>query len=171
MPIYEFYCCDCHRIFNFLARRVDTSQRPDCPRCRRKGLERKISRFGISTGRKEADADTEGLPPGFDEAKFERAMEGLARESAGVNEDDPRQAAQLMRKLYQSTGMRLGEQMEEALGRMESGEDPDKIEAEMGDLMDDENALFGAPGNRLRGMPERLRPPQVDERLYDLPDA
>ena len=170
MPIYEFYCCDCHRIFNFLARRVDTSQRPDCPRCGRQDLERRISRFGISKGRTEADADADGLPPEFDEAKFERAMEGLAGEAGGVNEDDPRQAAQLMRKLYQSTGMRLGDQMEEALGRMEAGEDPDKIEQEMGDLLDDEQALFGGAGQPLRGMPQRLRPPEVDATLYDLPD-
>jgi hypothetical protein len=58
---------------------------------------------------------------------------------------------------------------EEALGRMESGEDPDKIEEEMGDLLDDENALFGSPGHRLRAMPQRLRPPQVDKTLYALP--
>ena len=28
MPIYEFYCADCHAGFNFLARKPDTKERP-----------------------------------------------------------------------------------------------------------------------------------------------
>ena len=28
MPVYEFYCADCHTVFNFLARRVDTTASP-----------------------------------------------------------------------------------------------------------------------------------------------
>jgi hypothetical protein len=155
-------------VFNFFARRVNTTKRPDCPRCGRKKLERKISRFAISKGRKEEDSAEDELPPGFDEAKFEQAMESLAGEAEGLDEEDPRQAARMMRKLYESTGMQLGDQMEEAIRRMESGEDPDKIEEEMGDLLDDEQALFGEKGSRLRSLPKKLRPPQVDETLYDL---
>lgn len=28
MPIYEFYCSDCHAIFNFLSRQMNISKRP-----------------------------------------------------------------------------------------------------------------------------------------------
>ncbi len=42
-----------------------------------------------------------------------------------------------MRRLFEATGMPVGAGMEEALRRMESGEDPEKIEEEMGDVMED----------------------------------
>jgi hypothetical protein len=65
--------------------------------------------------------------------------------------------------------MPLTGKMEEAMRRMESGEDPDAIEAEMGDLLDqDETAEGGDSGGRLRGWAKKLRPPTVDETLYDL---
>ena len=45
MPIYEFYCPDCHTIFNFFSARIETEKRPDCPRCGRSKLERRMSVF------------------------------------------------------------------------------------------------------------------------------
>jgi putative FmdB family regulatory protein len=172
MPIYEFYCCDCHRVFNFFARRIQTTAQPACPRCGRPHLERKISRFAVARGvRSQADAPgPEGdLPPGFDEAKMEQMMEELGREADGLDEDDPRQAARLMRALCERTGMPLTGKMEEAMRRMEAGEDPDAIEAEMGDLLDEEPAPEGGEsGGRLRGWARKMRPPEVDETLYDL---
>jgi len=50
MPIYEFYCRDCHTIFNFLSARVDTTTVPACPKCARAALARQVSRFAISKG-------------------------------------------------------------------------------------------------------------------------
>ena len=100
MPIYEFYCSDCHVVFNFFVRRVNTTKQPACPRCARPKLERKISRFAVSRGRTEKSPDAEpggggmdDLPPGFDESKFEQAMEQLATEADGLDDEDPRQAA------------------------------------------------------------------------------
>ena len=58
--------------------------------------------------------------------------------------------------------------VEEAMRRMEAGEDPDTIEAEMGDLLDNDDMLFGPGKSGLKGMTRRLRPPEVDEKLYDL---
>jgi putative FmdB family regulatory protein len=114
MPIYEFYCSDCHRIFSFLSKSVDTSKLPACPRCHRATLTRRVSSFAISKGRKEeakraADPDLAGLPPGMDEARLEQAMATLTREAEGMNEEDPRQGAQLMRRLFEATGMPVGE--------------------------------------------------------------
>jgi len=170
MPIHEFYCPDCHRIFNFLARRPNISKRPACPCCDRARLERRISRFAISKGRSEASEgpDDMGLPPGLDEAKMERVLAEMANEAENVNEDDPRQMARMMRKLYDGTGLSLGEGMDEAMRRMETGEDPDAIEADMGDLLENEDFLFGKGKSGLKGMARRLRPPEVDETLYDL---
>ena len=67
--------------------------------------------------------------PDLDESKMESAMNWRAKEAEHIDEDDPRQAANLMRKLTDMTGLNLGPGMEEALAKMESGEDPDKIEA------------------------------------------
>ncbi len=172
MPIYEFYCRNCHRVFNFFARRVNTTAQPACPKCQRPRLERKVSRFAVSRGlqpKAEAAGPEDDLPPGFDESKLEQVMEDLSREAEGLDEDDPRQAARLMRAMYERTGMPLTGKMEEAMRRMESGEDPDAIEAEMGDLLDqDESPEGGDSGGRLRGWAKKLRPPTVDETLYDL---
>jgi putative FmdB family regulatory protein len=165
MPIYEFYCSDCHRIFNFLSRKVGGSRRPACPRCGRPRLERRVSRFAISTGRSEAGAD--GMP-GIDEARLEQAMAAMANEAEGLDEDDPRQMAGLMRKLYDTTGLQLGQGMEEAIRRMEAGEDPDQIEEEMGDLLEGEDPFTFEGKTGLKGLRRRFVPPEVDETLHEM---
>jgi hypothetical protein len=116
----------------------------------------------VSRGKEEPDGD--GMPP-FDEVKMEKAMAMLAGEAEKINEDDPRQAAQLMRKLTDATGLSLGSGMEEALNRLEKGEDPDRIEAEMGDLLEGEEP-FVMEGKGKKGT--RKPRPRVDETLYDL---
>ena len=170
MPIHEFYCPDCHRIYNFLARRPNVTKRPSCPRCSRPKLERKISKFAISKGLTASSEDSEGmdLPAGLDEAKMERVLAEMATEAENINEDDPRQMARMMRKLYDGTGLPLGDGMEEAMRRMEAGEDPDSIEAEMGEVLDNDDMLLGPGKSGLKGMSRRLRPPEVDAKLYDL---
>ncbi|MCI5126041.1 MAG: zinc ribbon domain-containing protein [Candidatus Electrothrix sp. AR5] len=164
MPIYEFYCQDCNTIFNFLSSRINTEKRPSCPKCDKKELNRQVSRFAVIGKAKEEDA-ADPLA-GLDESKMEQAFEGLMREAEGMNEDDPRQMAQLMRKFTDKTGISMGEQMEEALSRMESGEDPDQIEQEMGDLLDSDDA-FSLDGLK-RKIGSGKRSPLYDETLYQL---
>ncbi len=167
MPVYEFYCPDCHMIFNFMSRRINTSKKPRCPKCGREKLDRKISLFAVSQGRKESNEDP-GLPD-MDETSMERAMEELAKEADRIDEEDPRQMAALMRKLYSSTGLKLGPAMDEAIQRMESGEDPDTIEQEMGDILEEEDPLLGEGGkDSLKKLRKKVLPPNVDETLYDL---
>ncbi len=177
MPIYEFYCPDCHRVMSFLSRSVDTRKQPACPKCGRAGLTRRVSSFAISRGRKEEPGAAAGVP-GFDEARLEKAMESLAGEMEHMNEDDPRQSAQLMRKLLEATGAPPNPPMEEALKRLEAGENPERIEEEMGDLLgepfgedpggQDAEALPETPGRRLARLARRLRPASLDPELYDL---
>jgi len=164
MPIYEFYCEDCNTIFNFFSRSVNTSKKPKCPRCKTRILERRMSAFAV-TGRAKEDGDADEMP--FDESKMEQAMHMLAGEADKINEDDPRQAANLMRKLSDMTGMQLGDGMEEALSRMEKGEDPEKIEAEMGDLLENEDP-FLLPGKKGAAETTRRKAPRRDDTLYDL---
>ena len=166
MPIYEFYCCDCHTIFNFLARKIDAGRRPACPRCGRPDLERKVSLFAVSKGRSEGPAESE--MPDLDESKMEQALASLEREAGGLDEDDPRAMARLMRKLYDSAGLRLGKGVEEAIGRLEAGEDPDKIDEQMGDVLDQEDPLLAKEGGGLGRLARRLKSPAVDDTLYEL---
>jgi putative FmdB family regulatory protein len=162
MPIYEFYCPECHVIFNFFTLSVNTEKRPDCPRCSRPRIERQVSVFAISKGLSEGAGDDLS---GLDESKMEQAMNMLAREAGSMNEDDPRQAAKLMRRLSEAAGMELGPGMQEAMRRMEAGEDPEQIEAELGDVLEGEEPLFGAGQKRISG---KVRPPATDETIYDL---
>jgi hypothetical protein len=122
-----------------------------------------MSVFANISRRKDEEAGGD-MPP-IDEAKMEKAMTMLASEADKINEDDPRQAAMLMRKLSDATGLNMGLGMEEALSRMERGEDPDKIESEIGDLLEGED-LFILEAKTKTG--RKRAKPKVDETLYDL---
>lgn len=164
MPIYEFYCVDCNTIYNFFSSTVNTTKRPFCPKCKKRKLERQVSLFSF-TGKAEEGGDMDDLP--LDESKMEQAMQMLAKEADNINEDDPRQAADLMRKLSDMTGLELGDSMDEALSRMERGEDPEQIEAEMGDLLEGEDP-FLLTGKKGSGLKAKQSKPIKDETLYDL---
>jgi putative FmdB family regulatory protein len=163
MPIYEFYCRKCNTIYNFFSKSVNTDVIPSCPRCKRVKLQRQMSIFSKLSGRSEEQGDD--MPP-VDESQMEKAMEMLAREADRIDEDDPRQAAALMRKLTEATGLNLSSGMEEALSRLERGDDPDKIEEEMGDLLESEDPFVMAGAKSRKSA--RKSKPQVDETLYDL---
>ena len=168
MPIYEFYCRDCHTIYSFFARRVDTETVPTCPKGTKKHkLQRQMSRFAISSGGASSDE-----PPGpemdFDEEKMEQAMMQMAGDFDNIDENDPRAMASMMRKLMNTTGMNMGEGMEEAIRRMEAGEDPDKVEEELGSILDSEEP-FSTGESKLKGLARRLtEAPNVDEEVYDM---
>lgn len=162
MPVYEFYCPECNTIFNFFSRSINTEKTPLCPRCKEVKLQRKVSLFAISGGAKKED-NGEEIP--FDEAKMEKAVEALAGEAENINEDDPRQAAGLMRKLSDMTGIQYGAKMQEAIGRMEAGEDPEALEAEMGDALENEEP-FILPEKK-GGRTTRVAPGK-DDTLYEL---
>jgi len=168
VPIYEFYCARCHAVYSFLARTPGTKKRPACPRCQAPELDRRVSAFAISRGRVDSPTAAGGLPDA-NETRLERAMESLAHEVESLDESDPRGAARLMRRLYDTAGLPLGSGMEEALRRMEAGEDPEAIEEEMGDILE-EDPLSGDGEKEPRGPSPRRRlgPPRVDPELYDL---
>ena len=161
MPIYEFYCQNCNIIFNFFSSRIDTTTRPDCPKCGRRELERQVSKFATL---RSADQEQDPLN-GIDETKMERAFESLMKEADGINEEDPRQMASLMRKFTDQTGINFGDAMEEAISRMEAGEDPDLIEKEMGDVLEEDD--FSLESLKKKVVSGRRAPIQ-DEKLYTL---
>jgi putative FmdB family regulatory protein len=163
MPIYEFLCQECNTIFNFFSRRINTDTVPDCPRCGRR-LNKQLSSF--ATVGKAKESETEDLPPGFDETKMERALGEMAREAEGMNQEDPRAMARLMRRFSDKTGLMLNENMEKALSRLEAGEDPDRIEKEMGEIFNGDDELPFAFKQSGRG--QRTKTPVRDETLYEM---
>jgi putative FmdB family regulatory protein len=169
MPIYEFYCSDCHRLFSFLARTIDTAARPACPRCGRAELPRRPSAFAISKGRPERDTSDAAEDPfaGVDDARLEHAMQSLSSEVETLDESDPRAQAQLVRRLFDATGLPVQGGLAEALRRLEAGEDPETVEAQMGDVLEGQESIGAAPRRGLSGLRRHL-PPSVDPALYEL---
>ena len=167
MPIYEFYCGECHRVYSFLSRTINTDKAPACPRCGRPELTRRVSAFAISKAMPEPSEAGAGASPDLDEAKLERAMGALAGEAEGLDEEDPRQASRLMRKLFDAAGMPVGDGMDEALRRMEAGEDMEKIEQDLSDVLEEDPFAPGA-GHPGRVGRRRRRLLSVDPTLYEM---
>jgi len=163
MPIYEFYCRKCNTIYNFFSKSVNTDKIPACPKCKKMSLKRRMSVFAAITGSGREDAETDPMA-GMDESKMEKAMMQFAAEAEKMKEDDPRAAATLMRKWSEATGMKLGDGFQEALQRLAAGEDPDKIDEEMGDILSAEDPF----GEKKSGKKPAMRKPRKDDTLYDL---
>jgi putative FmdB family regulatory protein len=163
MPIYEYYCDQCNVIFNFYSSRVNTTKIPSCPKCGKKELAKQISTFATISKSKEEGSDDQFA--GLDESKMEQAFASLMRESEHINEDDPKQMASLMRKFTSQTGIHLGDSMEEAISRMEAGEDPEQVEKDMGDVLNEED--FSLESMKKSVLRQRSQPTH-DEKLYDL---
>lgn len=169
MPIYEFYCPVCHTVFSFLSRSMQNTKVPECPKCGRKKLEKKVSRFAISKGLKESDATKDPFE-NVDEAKMEQLMMEMAPHLDENSEgpEDPRQMAALMKKMFDVTGMQPNEPMLEAIRRMEAGEDPDRIDEEMGDALDGEGDPFVGTDSKTKKWKRMFEAPDVDPELYEM---
>jgi putative FmdB family regulatory protein len=167
MPIYEFYCGDCNTLFNFFSPRVDTSTRPDCPRCRRRRLERRPARFATLSRSAAGGSGGESLE-GVDETRLGEVLGSMLGdlETLGEN-DDPRRLARILRRLGDDAGLEPGPRMEDLLTRLEAGEDPDALAHVDDDLGDDASLeeLFRLKRQLAARAAAR---PEVDETLYFL---
>ena len=85
------------------------------------------------------------------------------------DEADPRDSARLFKRFAEMAGMRFNAGMQEALARIEAGADPDQIETEFGELLNDENPFEAETGGSLRDLLQRMsHEPRRDPKLYDL---
>src|ERR1019366_8873810 len=153
MPIYEFSCPKCRKIFNFLAKRVNPDRVPVCPKCGNKKMSKQVSRFAMTKGLKEPAAKTESAPgepqmPDLDDPSMARAMAEMERDMEHLDENNPKHMAHLMKKMkdIMPPGT-MPKEMDIAIKRLEAGEDPEKIEADMGDVLGDfMGGAEGGPG-------------------------
>ena len=142
MPIYEYACPKCRVIFNFLSRRVDPRPLPSCPKCGNPKMVKQMSGFATPRGATESVASGEGADdaagpmPDFEDPRVMRAMNEMERDMEHLDENNPKHMAHLMRKMkdLMPPGSVPGE-MDTAIKRLEAGEDPEKIEADMGDVL------------------------------------
>jgi len=76
--------------------------------------------------------------PDMDDPRVMRAMSELERDMEHLDENNPKHMAHMMRKMkdIMPPGS-VPKDLDVAIKRLEAGEDPDKIEADMGDLLGD----------------------------------
>ena len=99
-------------------------------------------------GAKEPTAKSEpesGEPPmpDFDDPRMERAMMEMERDMEHLDENNPKHMAHMMRKMkdLMPPGT-VPKELDVAIKRLEAGEDPEKIEEDMGDVLGD---FMGGP--------------------------
>jgi putative FmdB family regulatory protein len=148
MPIYEYACPKCRVVFNFLSKRINPDRLPTCPKCGNKKMTKQVTRFAMSRGLQEPASKpgaAEGEPPmpDFDDPRVERAMMEMERDMEHLDENNPRHMAHMMRKMkdLMPPGT-VPKELDVAIKRLESGEDPEKIEEDMGDVLGD---FMGGP--------------------------
>lgn len=149
---------------------------PRCPDGPQYRMEKMVSRFSF-TGRAKEPTDTADSTSDLD-PRQEAAMMELAREmeSMGDSEPDPRTLGKMMRRMLDITGQKAPGEMEEMLRRLEGGEDPEKLEEEYGDLMENLDPLGEEQGDAEEGKSKGLlrrwwkKTPSRDPQLYEITD-
>lgn len=116
MPIYEYDCLDCGRRASIFFRsfREATEGSARCPHCQGAHLLRRVSR--VATVRPEGSR-----------------LNDMADASllGGLDEEDPRAMASLMRRMSEEMDEPLDAETNEVVSRLEAGESPETIEASM----------------------------------------
>jgi putative FmdB family regulatory protein len=156
MPIYEFACPKCRKIYSFLSKRVNPTHSPVCPKCGNKNLSKQMSRFAMVKGLAEPAAgapdggDAEAGMPDFDDPKVARVMSELERDMEHMDENNPKHMAHMMKKMKEvMPAGTMPKEMDEAIKRLEAGDDPEKIEEDMGDVL---GGMFPEDGGDDMGM-------------------
>ena len=174
MPIYEFFCPRNRRIYSFFARRLSyADKKPRCPDNPKWDMEKMISGFAI-TGRAKEKKDPPTGSDAMDDPRMEQAMAEMEREFSSIGDTDnpdPRVLARMMRKMADLGGDRVPPAMQEMIERLEKGEDPEKLEAEYGDAMDDFDAGMGdSPEEQKISATLRKRRKKItrDPKLYEM---
>jgi hypothetical protein len=170
MPIYEFYCPQNNTLYQFLARSLAYRDAvPLCPDNPEFRLEKRVSQFAVIGKAKEDSADDPFA--GIDESKMESLMNEMEGEMGALDSDnpDPRQLGHFMRKLTDVMGDKTPPELREVVRRLESGEDPEKLEEQFGGF--DENDPGADPiFSQVKKMIRGARQPVRDPKLYELTD-
>jgi putative FmdB family regulatory protein len=149
MPIYEYQCGDCRRRVSLFYQSISlaAAQQAEarCPHCGGAQLRRLVSRFSVIRPDPRSKTDPVDAPFDPDSAEYgegsgppDDGMGGMGaydnvseQMMAGMDDEDPRSIARWARQMQAETGEDLGPEFNAALGRIESGEDPDRVMEDM----------------------------------------
>ncbi|MDX1950669.1 MAG: FmdB family zinc ribbon protein [Verrucomicrobiota bacterium] len=142
MPIYEFACPRCRKIYSFLSKRVQPDHLPTCPKCGNKKMVKEVSRFAMVKRVAEPSANIQGEGedpspmPDFDNPHVAKVMGEMERDMEHLDENNPRHMAHMMKKMKEIMPPgSMPKELDVAIKRLEKGEDPEKIEEDMGDVL------------------------------------
>lgn len=128
---------------------------------------KQMSGFAMPRGLKESSTqagadDPSGPMPDMDDPRVMQAMGEIERDMEHLDENNPRHLAHMMKKMkdVMPPGT-MPKEMDIAIKRLEAGEDPEKIEEDMGDVFGDLMGEEGAGGGSGGGGYSR------DAGLYD----
>jgi putative FmdB family regulatory protein len=127
MPFYEYKCQNCRkRVSIFLTYAEYETKSPTCPSCGSESLARVISKVRVAKSE-------------------ETRLDSLADPSAwsGMDENDPKSMARVMRRMSGEMGEEMGPEFNEAVDRLEAGENPEEIEKTMPGLGGLEDSMDG----------------------------
>lgn len=137
MPIYEYRCRQCGRKQSIFWRSLSAVNEANaqCQRCGSHELTRLMSKVRVVRG-----GNSESAGAGAND-------DAMLNEMSNLDENDPRALGHFMRKMAAESGEDMGAEFEEVVGRLEKGEDPERIEKDMGDVFGgDESAGMGGMG-------------------------
>ncbi len=169
MPIYEFYSPDTNKIYSFFARSLSYHGKvPKCPDGPKFRMQKQVSRFAI-TGRAKEESDD---PLGdIDDSQMDALMADMEQDMPELDKDnpDPRTLGRFMRKMSDLMGDKAPPALKEMIKRLESGEDPEKLDEEFGDIGEDgEDPFLAAAVKKLRQGAKNH--PIRDPQLYEFTD-
>ena len=182
MPIYEFYSPRNRKIYSFYSRSLRNSEKiPHCPDGKDHKMIKLLSTFSItgnSSNEEELEIDhssdqeqdpfanlSESQSAQF-KHEMEKAMSGMDDENP-----DPRQMGAMMRKMCEMTGEKMDGVMEEVVRKLEEGEDPERLEENLGCSMEEVDADndTGEPKEAVPSSKKKQRLTLIrDPKLYEM---
>ena len=185
MPIYEFYSPTTSKIYSFYSRSISLAEKtPLCPDGKEHKMKKLLSGFSITSKDSKDDVDNdpstvdEGNPmDDLDPQKAELLMRELEGATSQMDDEnpDPKQMGQLMRKMCDLTGEKMDEKMEEVVRKLEEGVDPEVLEEQMGDFVDDSESVDSSSSEEKEKLKKKLKRAfrkkiERDPKLYELAD-
>jgi len=116
MPVYEFFCEPCNRLFNFYSKTVRSSG--DCPACPRCGatLHKRVTAFSV-VERSHGKKSLEDLP--FNQQRLADGMKKFKAEHERLRDENPARAEAMRKKFSRWLGnVHLEEDRKRALQRV-----------------------------------------------------
>jgi len=181
MPIYEFYSPRTRKIYSFYSRSLKNSEKiPQCPDGKDHKMIKLLSAFSITGNLLDKEeleidqsSDQEQDPfANLSESQSAHVMNEMEKAMSSMDDEnpDPRQMGAMMRKMCEMTGEKMDGVMEEVVRKLEEGEDPERLEENLGCSLEEVDAdndtcepKEGVPSSRRKQRLTLTRDPKLYE--------